>query len=258
MNRTGSFEYNKSRISKGFSRAVKSYDDSAFAQQHIAHEMIRLINECVEADKVSTILEIGSGTGFFSDLLLENFNPDKLILNDISNVYADCYENFPKEKIILNFEDAEKADFQQDIDMIASCSTFQWFEFLEKFFKKTLNWLTDSGILAFSTFGVDNLKEIRAITNRSLRYIPLIELKEILKPDFEILAASEKEIIFKFESPLDVLYHLKSTGVTNISNNKWTKKDLESFCKKYVEQFTEDGAVTLTYNPIWIVAKKRI
>ena len=70
--------------------------------------------------------------------------------------------------------------------------------------------------------------------------------------------ADEETIRLAFASPVEVLHHLKATGVTATGNRLWTKGRLEQFRKQYIEQFsTPDGCVTLTYRPVYFVAIKK-
>ena len=100
------------------------------------------------------------------------------------------------------------------------------------------------GLLLFSTFVPGNLYEIKKLTGKGLVY-----------PTSDTLVGWLSTADF---TPLDVLRHLKATGVTATGNGCWTKGQQESFCRQYVEQFaTTDGQVTLTYRPFYILATKK-
>ncbi len=253
----GNFFLHKERISNGFSKAVKEYDACATAQQRISRKMIDLIKRYTVSDNFHNILEIGSGTGYYSNLLLNEFFPDMLVLNDISPTVSECYGSFPPDKIRLLTGDAEQINFPGNQDLVTSCSTFQWLERPADFIQKCFPLLSDSGYLAFSAFGMDNLKEIRAITGNGLKYYTLQEWKQMTATEFEILYADEEFITLSFPDALQTLKHLKKTGVTAVSANRWTKKDLADFCKKYEENFSENGKVNLTYHAIYVIAKKK-
>ena len=62
-------------------------------------------------------------------------------------------------------------------DLITSCSTLQWFADTERFFTRCHRFLSDGGILAFSTFGKRNMQEIHTLTGHGLEYFSLEELK---------------------------------------------------------------------------------
>ena len=78
--------------------------------------------------------------------------------------------------------DAETLDFPQGTDLITSCSTLQWFADTERFFTRCHHFLSDGGILAFSTFGKRNMQEIHTLTGHGLEYFSLEELKPCCLP----------------------------------------------------------------------------
>ena len=85
----------------------------------------------------------------------------------------------------------------------------------------------------------------------------LEELEEALRIHYEIVKAHEERICLTFGTPLEVLYHLKHTGVAAVRQQAWTKRNLQDFCDKYARLFSDGRSVTLTYHPIYIIAKKR-
>ena len=94
--------------------------------------------------------------------------------------------------------DAETLDFPQGTDLITSCSTLQWFADTERFFARCHRFLSDGGILAFSTFGKKNMREIHTLTGHGLEYLSLDNLKVLLSPRFEILYAEEEIVSLPF------------------------------------------------------------
>ena len=154
--------------------------------------------------------------------------------------------------------DAETLDFPQGTDLITSCSTLQWFADTERFFARCHHFLSDGGILAFSTFGKKNMREIHALTGHGLEYLSLDNLKVLLSPRFEILYAEEEIVSLPFGTPLEVLRHLKQTGVTGTEKRVWTRGRLQSFCDEYIRMCgNDDRSVSLTYHPIYVIARKR-
>lgn len=154
--------------------------------------------------------------------------------------------------------DAETLDFPQGTDLITSCSTLQWFADTERFFARCHHFLSDGGILAFSTFGKKNMREIHTLTGHGLEYLSLDNLKVLLSPRFEILYAEEEIVSLPFGTPLEVLRHLKQTGVTGTEKRVWTRGRLQSFCDEYIRMCgNDDRSVSLTYHPIYVIARKR-
>jgi len=249
----------KKLIINRFSKAIRSYNDDAKVQQKIAGKMIRLLQSHVESE-VERVVEIGCGTGTYSRLLIDAFRPKCFTINDIcSEMEHCCTDVLTRENYSFVGCDAEHWKLPQQIDLLTSCSTFQWFDNLDVFFQKAYSALSENGLFAFSTFGEKNLYEISSLTGYSLRYTTWQKLSEmLLKSGFSILFSEEEKKVLTFDTPKDVLLHMKRTGVNGISPQKWTNGDLQRFSEQYIKRFSENnGKVSLTYHPIFFVCKKQ-
>jgi len=81
---------------------------------------------------------------------------------------------------------------------------------------------------------------------------------KINKKISDFLYEEEGNIALTFQHPLEVLRHLKYTGVTANASRVWTRGKQERFCRDYQERFpSADGGVTLTYRPLYILVVKR-
>ena len=207
---------NKQLITRRFSRAIESYNREATAQKQIAGRLNDMLAHYLPA-RPRHVLEIGSGTGFLTRPLLRTFHPEKLILNDICHEMSTCFADLLSDRQVTFIPgDAEQLSFPSGQDLIVSCSALQWFVSPELFFKRCNTLLSGHGYFAFSTFGKENLKEIAAVTGSGLHYYSLEELKKSLSMHYNIVTAGEERIRLTFATPLDVLYHLKHTGVTAV------------------------------------------
>lgn len=247
---------NKRFIAERFAKAIPTYPHEANIQRQIAGKMIGLIGKHISAP-CPKVIEVGCGTGTYSRLLLRSLHPQELVLNDLCPQMQHCCEDLLKEKQVSFLSgDAETAPFPPESTLITSCSALQWFESPENFFKKCNGLLRERGYFAFSTFGKENMKEIRALTGCGLSYRSRQELETALSPHFDLLYSEEELIPLSFDSPMKVLYHLKQTGVNSLSQT-WTRRDMKHFCQRYEQEFSEGASVSLTYHPIYIIAKKK-
>ena len=79
-----------------------------------------------------------------------------------------------------------------------------------------------------------------------------------LAKDYRIWQMEEERIVLTFSDPMEVLRHLKYTGVTANATGVWTKGKQTHFCEAYRERFaTSEGKVTLTYTPLYLLASKQ-
>lgn len=247
----------KELIKQRFSKASGTYGDASYVQQSIARKMTDIIRK-VALRNFSQVLEIGCGTGTYSRLLCETFQPEQLCLNDISEAMLAHCTDIPCPHISFLQGDAETIAYPNQQDMITSCSVIQWFADPERFFQKCYAALNSRGILAFSTFGEKNYQEIKALTGSGLEYLSMESLVKMLPSGYQLLAAKEEIRQHQFPNPIQVLHHQKQTGVTGVVDNRqpWTQQKLQNFCDAYSCTFPSEDGVTLTYHPIYIVAIK--
>lgn len=252
---------NKQLIAERFSKAIHTYSQEACVQRQIADKMTRLLTEHLTAP-CPKVIEFGCGTGVYSRLLLKALQPDELLLNDLCPEMEQCCSDLLKEKQISFLPgDAETVSFPGQRSLITSCSALQWFESPRRFFERCHSLLQQQGYFAFSTFGEENMKEIRQLTGSGLSYPSREELLSALSAHFQVVYSEEEHIPLSFDTPLQVLYHLKQTGVTGVTSSACrplrTRRDLHCFCERYAREFSQGSSVSLTYHPIYIVAQKK-
>lgn len=247
---------NKDLIIKRFSKAMKSYDEEAYVQHQIAHQLSDVLAQ-QPISAFQRITEIGCGTGYYTRTLLKNYPHATYALNDICPAMEECLRPLLNAHITFTPGDAEQLTLPRQQDLITSSSVFQWFEQLAPFFQRCADALTPGGLLAFSTFGPENMKEIAALTQRTLPYHTLEELTQMLSEHYEVLYARQDELHFNFADAMQVLYHLKYTGVSAIASTPWSRGKLRAFCHAYEAEFKTPKGVNLTYHPIYIIAKKK-
>ncbi len=244
----------KRLIAERFARARDTYSQEARVQQQVAEKMMRLLPDI----RFRHIVEFGCGTGSYSRILLHQLQPETLLLNDLCPEMKEGLTDLLLQDAVQFMPgDAEVLEFPEKTDLITSCSTLQWFNNPKRFFARCHSFLTDNGYLAFSTFGAENMREIRTLTGHGLDYLPVEKLNELLSPYFETVYAEEEIVPLPFATPLQVLQHLKQTGVTGTEKKIWTRGRLQAFCNGYIGQFSQDGNVSLTYHPIYIIARKK-
>ncbi len=249
----------KNLLKQRFCSASSTYNKHAVIQSKMAVELVEIAN-CILPLKSKNILELGCGTGLLTTEILKIFSPANYYINDIvpdiQEYITPITTHYKNTDFNYIFGDIEYLNFPDNQNIIWSGATIQWVQDLETFFMKMNRLLTNNGYLALSTFGPDNYKEIKSITTQGIEYLSMPELLKKAMPWFEVIKAKETTEELLFNSPVEVLKHMRLTGVNAISESSWTKRDLNKFCKSY-ENFMQNNKYILTYNPYYIVLKKK-
>ncbi|MBN2064370.1 MAG: malonyl-ACP O-methyltransferase BioC [Sedimentisphaerales bacterium] len=245
----------KSLVRKRFGRSLTTYCDHAAVQAQTA---TRLADEliAVAGSRFDRIFEVGCGTGLLSRVLCERLDYGSYYLNDIVEECRAVTSQVPGS-VFMPGDIEFISDLPTELDLIVANAVFQWLHDLPGLFKRLAGQLAEGGILAFSTFGPDNLTEIRQLTGISLDYYSLAEIMDILAGQYEVLCCYERSVMLEFADPSSVLRHLKMTGVTAIKPPRWTKADLNDFSDKYLKSFASNNGVILTWQPIIVIAGKK-
>ena len=147
------------------------------------------------------------------------------------------------------------ADLPGTFNLIISSSTFHWLHNLDHLLAQLAVALEPGGTLAFSLYGPDNLREIDELTGIGLKYLSLPEIETIVRRHFKLLHSSSQQEILYFTSPQEVLHHLRQTGVNAINRSPWSRTQLQHFSAEYRQRFSTDSGVSLTYQPLYFIAR---
>lgn len=261
-------KHDKELLQRRFSRNLRTYDTLAVVQRSIAD---RLGGELAVIDPpvIRRGVEIGAGTGFLTRHLVRLFPAAEWTVNDLVPASRDYLPPVTGTGTPVRFTpgDGEAFDFGQSrYDLIASASAVQWFDDLPAFIARSAAGLAPGGLLALTTFGPENFREITATTGQGLAYLPADQLSALCRQEgMELLFQCEWLEQQHYPSPVEVLRHLRLTGVNAVTSESWTHRRLRQFESDYRAAFTrhpdpteknETEYVTLTFHPIILIARK--
>ncbi len=249
----------KSIIAGNFTRCIPEYNAHALVQKKMAQKLGNLIFDDF-AFKADVILEAGCGTGFLTEILLQH-GKKNITAVDI----ADCSECMKELSSAFNTQinflqnDIEEyiKEAHDPYSAFFSNAAFQWMHDMPSLLLNISAHLTTNGMLAFSTFGPDNLFQVRNLTKIGLHYMSKGEIAELLCDNYKIIHISEETQTIYFDTPFEVLKHFKETGTNYAKEKIMSKSEIEKFVYDYEAAFSENDKFPLTYNPMYFVAEKK-
>jgi malonyl-ACP O-methyltransferase BioC len=247
----------KQRLRQSFQRAADSYDNQAMIQHRVADHLLSLLERHGRRE-IYRVLEIGCCTGLLTRKLVEQHSEImELVLNDLVESFAVQAGNLTGIPAISFLAgDIETMPLSGSFDLIISSSTFHWVHDLERLLKKLAAHLAPGALLAFSMYGPDNLEEIRELTGIGLDYFNLQAVEGMLAQHFTLDHSEQQREVFHFATPMDILDHLRQTGVNAVSCTPWTQRRLQRFKNDYRKKFSDEQGVRLTYHPLYLVAHR--
>jgi malonyl-CoA O-methyltransferase len=152
---------------RAFDRAARTYDDAAALQQEVGRRLLEHLDPITARPK--SILEVGCGTGAQLAALAGRYPAAKVIGLDVSAAMlararsrAPWWRRVARSAPALLRADAEKLPFASGAaDLIFSNLVLHWCE-PDAFFGEMARALSTGGLLLFSTFGPDTLRELRS------------------------------------------------------------------------------------------------
>ncbi|KFI22136.1 malonyl-ACP O-methyltransferase BioC [Nitrosococcus oceani] len=171
----------KRRVANAFNRAAAHYDEVAILQRRVGEQLL----ERLDLVKLSpaVILDAGTGTGLQAEGLLNRYGEARLIALDLApemlhraqqrlkgslpqmlgGILKTVWPPFHRRYYHFVCGDAEGLPLaNQSVDLIFSNLTLQWCSALDAAFAEFQRVLKPGGLLTFTTFGPDTLKELRA------------------------------------------------------------------------------------------------
>ncbi|MGL5683451.1 MAG: malonyl-ACP O-methyltransferase BioC [Marinifilaceae bacterium] len=251
---------NKANIERAFSRNYNNYDEHARVQRMVAERTAYLFKK-YRTENTKHILEIGCGTGLLTAEMQEMTDNGSLYINDLSvdvcNNTANKFHIAPSNCLP---GDMETLSLPCTFDAVVSSSVFQWFTHPQEVIDKLADSLNEEGIMVIATFGENNMTELYDVLDKvMLQQRTQQEWTELFDTRFELLHTEQTEHILYFDTIIELLKHIKYTGVNGCNGDKeiWTRGRIELLEERYRDKHLFCGKLPVTYQPVYFVVRKR-
>lgn len=206
-----------------FGKATATYDRAAQMQRATGHQMVELIGPM---EYCPVVLDVGAGTGYFSELLEKRYRGSSIIAIDLSQeMLLRARSRFQGSSIRADAESLPIAS--GSVDLVFSNLCIQWCPSLERVFREFARVLKSSGQLVFSTMGSRTLFELREAWSRVDTYSHAIDFHGADRLDSAIESAGlqwevrrESEEVRLYPDVRSLMLELKALGARNASSNR--------------------------------------
>jgi len=222
-----------------FAAKSKFYDKYAIIQREIAEFTANFAD--VKPDGLW--LDLGSGTGFAKNSILNKFSNINVISLDIALT--------DKIDICADFDFLPFVE--NSFDKIISCSALQWSKNIENLMVNIYNILNKNGKLILSFFEngtLENLQEMQkkfGIIPQVLFYDKNYFENLAKKTGFEILAVENRTFSQKFSDGYSALKSISKIGASNHNGKFLSSKELKTFISQYGDDEIIHDYKTLFY-----------
>ena len=252
---------NKPLIQKHFDAKASQYESSAVLQQEVCQRMLERL-DFVNLQP-SKILDVGTGTGWGMQGLMQRYKSAQVFALDLSEPMLKQSRQkggwLRKPKLIC--ADAERLPIaDESVDLIFSNLMLQWCN-AEKVFAEFKRILKPNGLLMFSSFGPDTLKELRyswAQLDHQPHVNDFIDMHDL--GDALLTCGLAEPVMdadlmtLNYDSPRMVMNDLKNIGANTTLNKKnkglLTPRQLKKVLESY-ESFRQNNVIPASYEVVY-------
>jgi len=270
-------EIDRFAMRTAFEKAATSYDAAAVLQQEVANRLVERMDYM--SMKPVSILDAGAGTGFISQRLASRYPKAKITGLDLAfNMLKQAKskrslkQRWNKQFNYINAEVENIPLADASVNLVISGLTLQWCQDLTKVFKEFRRILAPDGLLLFSTFGPDTLKELRqswAKVDELAHVNAFTDMHDVgdalMQSGFADPVMDMEMLTMTYEDVKTVMRDLKQIGAHNVmqgrSHTMTGKNKLKNMMHAY-EQFRDDGLLPVSYEIVyghaWVPEEKNI
>ena len=147
---------------RSFEQAAQSYDAAAVLQQEVAQRLLERLD--LMRLEPARVLDLGCGTGYCIPELMSRYKRADIVALDIARPMLEQARRrgrwLHRPRCVCG--DAERLPFEDEsFDLVFSNLMLQWCVDLDAAFAELQRVLRPGGLLLFTSFGPDTLKELR-------------------------------------------------------------------------------------------------
>ncbi len=265
---SSAFTLDKRQLRRSFERAASTYDRAAVLQREVCERAL----ERLDLMKITpaVILDAGSGTGFAAPALARRYPRATVVEFDIAPAMLQTARaRAPRWKKWLGRQrelfvcgDNEQLPIRAGtVGLFWSNLAFQWANDLPRVFSECQRVLQPGGLLSFTTFGPDTLKELRHAFAGNAggvhvnRFYDMHDVGDMLvQAGFADPVMDMEQVTLTYADVETLMRELKAIGAHNVATGRnrglTGRRALDNLRRRY-EELRRDGRLPATFEVVY-------
>ena len=263
----------KDKVRRSFARAAAAYDDTAVLQHEIGRRMLARLDTMRIAPRV--ILDVGCGTGVATEALMKRFPRARVLALDFALPMLEKARRRGRwlrrpRCLCADLDHLPLADLS--VDLVFANAALQWSVQPQAAFADIARILRPGGLVMFSSFGPDTLRELRAAWSEVDGHAHVhgfIDMHDygdmMLHAGLADPVMDVERMTLTYREPMQLMREIKLIGAGNASLERGRgllgKRRLAQLCAAYEKFRDAEGRLPLSYEVVhghaWGAAQRR-
>jgi len=218
----------KGSARRSFEQAAPGYDRVAVLQREIADRMLERLDYVRLEPRL--VLDLGAGTGYATEGLQKRYRKARVLALDFA---LGMLQQARRRGSWLKRPRCVCADVEAlpladaSVDLVFSNVALQWCNDIEQTFGECLRVLKPGGLLMFTTFGTDTLRELReswAATDGYSHVSPFLDMHDVgdalMQARFADPVIDAERLTVTYSQVRDLMRDLKGLGAHNATSER--------------------------------------
>ena len=264
----------KDRARRAFGRAATAYDEIAVLQRTVGQRMLERLDLVRLQPRV--VLDAGAGTGLHAADLLRRYRKAQVLALDFAlpMLHQARRRGGWRRRPVCVCGDLEHLPLADaSVDLLYSNLALQWVNDLAAAFREAGRVLRPGGLLMFTTFGPDTLKELNAAwaqVDGASHVSPFVDMHDVgdllVQARFADPVMDAEWLTLTYPDLAGVMRDLKGIGAANATRDRprgmTGKGRLRDLAAAYESFRAPDGRLPATYEVIyghaWVPEQRQV